>query len=78
MIHYSCDICGKECNDKIFTLPIAATFIGQEPCDLMPINMNLCRSCRSEIYKVIEKKLSKEKVKKLHDLALNIKMNKMF
>lgn len=76
MIHYSCDLCGKECNDKTFALPVAATFIGQEPCDLMPINMNLCKKCRSEIYNVIEKKLSKEKLKKLHDLALDIKMKK--
>ena len=78
MIHYSCDLCGKECNDKTFALPIAATFIDGEPCDLMPINMNLCKKCRSEIYKVIEKKLSKDKLKKLNTLALDIKMKKIF
>lgn len=77
MIHYSCDLCGRECNDKTFALPIAATFIGQEPCDLMPINMNLCQKCRSEIYKVIEKlKTPSEDLSKLNAMALNKKMNR--
>ena len=74
MINYSCDLCGKECNSKAFRIPIAATFIEQEPCDLMPIEMNLCKECRSNIYKAVEKITSKDKIKELNTLALVEKM----
>lgn len=76
MINYSCDLCDKECNGKVFKIPIAATFIGQEPCDLMPIEMNLCKKCRSEIYKTVEKIASKSKIKELNTYALDTKMGK--
>ena len=76
MINYSCDLCDKECNGKVFRIPIAATFVGQEPCDLMPIEMNLCKECRSNIYRVVEKITSKDKIKKLNTLALDEKMGR--
>ena len=69
-----CDLCEKECNMKMFKIPIAATFVGQEPCDLMPIEMHLCNECRSKIYGTITKIASKEKIKELHGLALVEKM----
>lgn len=77
MINYSCDLCGKECNDKEFILPIAATWIEQEPCDLMPVKMNLCKNCRNEVYKTIETRVSSEKIKSLNKLALDIKMKRL-
>ena len=72
MINYSCDLCGKRCGNKEFALPIAATWINGEPCDLIPIKMNLCRECRSKIYKTIE--TMTEDIEGLNTLALNIKM----
>jgi hypothetical protein len=75
-ISYKCDLCGEECNSKIFKLPIAATFIGQEPCDLIPVEMNLCKKCRSEIYKVLMLRAPKERIKELNQLALDVKMGR--
>ena len=76
MIAYSCDLCGKSCNDHTFVLPIAATFIGTEPCDLIPVNVNLCKGCISEMYKVIAARTSKERIVGLNKLALDIKMGR--
>ena len=76
MINYSCDLCGKECNSREFVLPISATWVDGEPCDLMPIKMNLCKECKSEIYKVIEKLTAEERIKTLNRQALDIKMNR--
>lgn len=76
MINYSCDLCGGKCNEKEFVLPVAATHIGLEPCDLMPINMNLCKECRSKIYKLIETIVSEDRIKKFNELALDKKMNR--
>lgn len=76
MIKYYCDLCGDECNNKLFDIPIAATFIKGKPCDLIPIEMNLCHECRSRIYKTIEKMVTDNKLKKLNKLALDIKMNR--
>ena len=76
MVNYTCDLCGSVCNDKTFALPIAATFIGEEPFDLIPVNMNLCRYCIAEVYKTIETLTTKEIIKNLNKLALDIKINK--
>ena len=38
--------------------------------------MNLCKECRSNIYKVVEKITSKDKIKKLNTLALDEKMGR--
>ena len=76
MIRYYCDLCGNECNNKLFNIPIASTFIEKEPCDLLPIEVTLCNKCRSNIYKTIEKIVSDNKLKKLNKLALDIKMNR--
>lgn len=75
-ISYTCDLCGEECNNKTFKIPVAATFIGQEPCDLIPVDMNLCKKCRGEIYKVMTTRASKERIKNLNQLALDIKMGR--
>lgn len=74
MINYSCDLCGSECNDKIFTLPIAATFIGVEPCDVIPVNVNLCKQCRKNIYKTIDRIGQRDKIANLNKCAIDIKM----
>ena len=76
MINYSCDLCDKQCNGREFALPIAATWIGTEPCDIMPVKMNLCQKCKSEIYKSIEKLASKKNTQRLGKQALDIKMNR--
>lgn len=76
MINYSCDLCGSESDNKFFEIPIAATFIEGEPCDLIPIEMNLCNKCRSFIYKTIGKIVSDNKLKELNKLALDIKMDR--
>lgn len=75
-ISYTCDLCGEECSSKTFNLPVAATFVNQEPCDLVPVEINLCKKCRSDIYKLIEAKLSAERIKELRRLALDIKMGR--
>ena len=74
MIHYSCDLCGKTCNDKKFLVPIAATFIEQEAHDIMPVEVNLCSDCRRDFYKVVEKIALKDNLKKLNGVALDVKM----
>lgn len=76
MIKYFCGLCGDECNNKSFKIPIAATFINGEPCDLIPIEMNLCKKCRSNVYKTIEKTIPQNKLQKLNKRALDIKMEK--
>ena len=77
MINYSCDLCGSKSNDKLFKIPIAATFVEKEPCDLIPVEMNLCNKCRSFIYKTIGKIVTDNKLKELNKLALHIKMDKV-
>ena len=76
MVNYTCDLCGGKCNGREFTLPVAATWINSDPCDLMPVNMNLCKECRSEIYKVMESRTTTEKMKQFNRQALDIKMNR--
>lgn len=76
MINYSCDLCGSKSNDKLFKIPIAATFIEVEPCDFIPIEMNLCNKCRSCIYKTIGKIVSDKKLNELSKLALDTKMDR--
>ena len=74
MIHYSCDLCGKACNDKKFLIPIAVTSVEEEVIDLMPVEMNLCSECRRSLYKTVEQIVPKDKLKKLNELALNKKL----
>jgi hypothetical protein len=75
MIKYYCDLCEKEChNDKVFTLPVAATFVGKEPHDLMPLGMHLCIECRRKIYKAIETIVPEDKIKNYNAIALDVKM----
>ena len=76
MIRYFCDLCGNECNNKIFSVPIAATFMESEPSDLLPIEMVLCYKCRSDIYKTIEKIIPCDKLKKLNTFALDLKIGR--
>ena len=78
MVKYYCDLCDKEVNKyNEYTLPIAATWMNGEPCDLIRVGgFILCKECRSKIYKTIESILPKEKMKKLNEKALNIKMGK--
>ena len=76
MINYTCDLCGEKCNGRVFALPVAATWINGDPCDLMPVNMNLCKECRSEIYKLMESRTTTEKMKQFNRQALDIKMNR--
>lgn len=75
-ISYTCDLCGEECNNNTFKIPVAATFTGKEPCDLVPVDMNLCKKCRNEIYKVMIIKASEERIKNLNQLAIDIKMGR--
>ena len=75
-ISYTCDLCEEECSSKTFNLPIAATFVGKDPCDLIPVKVNLCKKCRSDIYKLIEAKTSREKIRELRQVALDIKMGR--
>ena len=76
MINYACDLCREECNSREFVLPIAATWINGDPCDLMPVKMNLCQKCKSEIYKVIKTLTTQEHIKTFNRQALDIKMNR--
>lgn len=77
MIKYYCDLCEKECNSRTFAIPIAATFLEEEPCDLLPIAMHLCSPCRRNIYKTIEKITSRSKIKELNKFALDVKMKRV-
>lgn len=56
MIHYRCDLCGEQCDDKVFIIPIAATYNEHTLHDLMPVEVNLCNKCRTEIYNTIKKR----------------------
>ena len=76
MINYTCDLCEEKCNSREFSLPIAATWIDGEPYDLMPVKMNLCRNCRSKIYKTIESMTKKYVIESYNKQALDIKMNR--
>ena len=76
MINYTCDLCGEKCNGREFALPVAATWINGDPCDLMPVNMNLCKECRNEIYKLMESRKTTEKMKTFNRQALEVKMNR--
>lgn len=76
MINYLCDLCGEECNNKVFRIPIAATFIWDKPCDLIPVELNLCKKCRCNIYKTVEGMVTNNKLKQLNAQALDIMMGK--
>lgn len=76
MINYSCDLCGSACNNEVFALPIAATFIGVKPCDVVPVNVNLCKQCRTNIYKTIDRIGQRDKIAYLNKCAVDIKMGK--
>jgi hypothetical protein len=57
-----------------YSLPIAATFINGEPCDLIQVpGFNLCKDCRSRLYGVVESIVPKQKIEKLNKRALDIK-----
>lgn len=78
MIRYFCDLCDKEV-DKYneYSLPIAATFINGEPCDLIQVHgFTLCKDCRSKLYKVIESIIPKQKIEELNKKSLDIKMGR--
>ena len=76
MINYLCDLCKSECNNQVFTLPIAATFVGPYPSDVIPMNLNLCKQCRSDIYRAVCKLAPIERIKSLNKQALDIQMNR--
>ena len=60
-----------------YSLPIAATWVEGEPCDLIRVGgFTLCKECRSKIYKVVESILPKDKIKELNKKALDIKMGR--
>ena len=78
MVRYFCDLCDKEV-DKYneYSLPIAATFINGEPCDLIQVpGFNLCKDCRSKIYRTIEDIIPRKKLKELNKRALDIKIGR--
>ena len=78
MVRYFCDLCDKEV-DKYneYSLPIAATFINGEPCDLIQVpGFNLCKDCRSRLYGVVKSIVPKQKIEKLNKRALDIKMGR--
>lgn len=82
MVKYFCDLCDKEV-DKYneYSLPIAATFINGEPCDLIQVpGFNLCKDCRSKIYRTIyrtiEDIIPRQKIEELNKMALDIKMGR--
>lgn len=76
MTRYYCDLCGNEVNKyNEYTLPIAATWVNGEPCDLIRVGgFTLCKECRCKIYKTIENIIPEEKMKMLNKKALDIKM----
>lgn len=76
MIRNYCDLCQSECNNKNFRVPIAATFVEDSPCDLIGVEMNLCKSCRTKIYNTIKMIVSQERNRELSKLALDIKMGR--
>lgn len=76
MVDYSCDLCGEKCNGRTFALPIASTFVGREPWDVMPVNMNLCKECKRKIYKAIETVVSKDRLESLHEAAIDVHMGR--
>ena len=53
MIKRFCDLCGEEiynrwCN---YTLPIATTWIEEEPCDMLPMEFDVCNEFEKKIYR---------------------------
>ena len=77
MTKYFCDLCGKECKSYVFEIPFAATWIGDEPCDLVPVEVHLCKKCRTKIYRTIEQLTPKDKIRQMNTHALDIKMGKV-
>lgn len=75
MRKYVCDLCGEESNHRDFAIPIAATFIDGEPCDLMPIHMNLCKKCGGKIYKTVAGIVDNNKLDELNRKALKKNKN---
>ena len=75
MIKYYCDLCGKEVPKyNEYTLPIAATFLYSEPCDLVEVDrFTLCKDCKIKIYNTIKSIVPESKLKLLNELALNVK-----
>ena len=78
MVKYYCDLCSKEVGKyNEYSLPIAATWVEGEPCDLIKIGgFTLCKECRGKIYKVVESILPKYKIKELNKKALDIMIGK--
>ena len=78
MVKYYCDLCSKEVSKyNEYSLPIAATCVEGEPCDLIRVGgFTLCKECRGKIYKVVKSILPKDKMKELNKKALDIKMGR--
>lgn len=79
MVRYFCDLCDKEV-DKYneYSLPIAATFINGEPCDLIQVpGFNLCKNCRSKIYRTIEDIIPRQKIEELKKEGFGYKNGKV-
>lgn len=77
MIKYFCNLCGDECGEKQFLIPIAATWVQAEPYDLMPVEMHLCRACRTKIYKTAATIIPKDELEVLHAYARERKMGRI-
>lgn len=78
MVKHFCDFCEKEITTKLHTssLPIAATFVGKDPCDLVDMDFELCKDCRSEVFKAVTKICPAEKTTAFCKTALDIKMGR--
>lgn len=76
MVKYYCDLCGKEVPiNNEYALPIAATFLYSEPCDLVKVGgFTLCKNCKIKIYNTIKTIVPESKLKQLNELALNVMM----
>lgn len=77
MIKYYCDLCGNKI-EKLYTysLPVAATFVGAEPYDLIDMQFDLCKDCRIKLYNVIKSNISEDSLRSLNHHALDIKMGR--
>mgnify|MGYP004611612427 CR=1 FL=1 len=76
MTKYFCDLFGEEIHNRWcnYTLPIAGTWIEKEPCDLIPMEFDVCNECKKKIYKTIEKIIPESELRKLNKKALDIRM----
>lgn len=66
MTKYFCDLCDSECDGNLFKIPVITT--KENLCNLTSIEMHLCKKCRSEIYKTIERLTNQDRIKRLIDL----------